>query len=204
MSVFEAENYAAGKTTNWQDLVSRTGIAQNYSLSVSGANERSNYYLSASYNDTQGVLKGDDYSRLSISSRLKTDITDWLQLGGNFNFSFNDYSGPSTYNIYQAIRLTPYGRVYRDEENGLLEKYPATEGIYRTNPLWDVESNTIDDHDVYYTTVLAGNILVKVPWVDGLSVRMDYSQTLRNIERDYFTHEGNYVLEGTSDDRQLR
>ena len=143
------------------------------------------------------------YTKLlrSISSRLKTDITDWLQLGGNFNFSFNDYSGPSTYNIYQAIRLTPYGRVYRDEENGLLEKYPATEGIYRTNPLWDVESNTIDDHDVYYTTVLAGNILVKVPWVDGLSVRMDYSQTLRNIERDYFTHEGNFVLEGTSDDR---
>jgi len=201
MSSFEAENYAAGKTTNWQDLVSRTGVAQNYSLSVSGANERSNYYLSASYNDTKGVLKGDDYNRLAISSRLKTDITDWLQLGGNFNFSFNDYSGPSTYNIYQAIRLTPYGRVYRDEENGLLEKYPATEGIYRTNPLWNIESNTIDDHDVYYTTVLAGNILVKVPWVDGLSVRMDYSQTLRNIERDYFTHEGNFVLEGTSDDR---
>jgi TonB-linked SusC/RagA family outer membrane protein len=201
MSDFETENYAAGKTVDWQDLVSRTGIVQNYSLSVSGANERSNYYLAASYNDTKGVLKGDDYNRLAISSRLKTNITDWLELGGGFNFSFNDYSDPTNYDIYQAIRLTPYGRVYRDEENKLLEKYPATEGIYRVNPLWSVESNTIDDHDVYYTTVMNGNILVKVPWVEGLSFRMDYSHTLRNIERDYFTHEGNYVLEGTSDDR---
>jgi TonB-dependent starch-binding outer membrane protein SusC len=203
MSEFEKENYANKKTVNWQDLVERTGSIQNYALSMSGGGEKMNYYLSGAYSKTKGVLIGDDYDRKSLTSRLTTNITDWLEVGGNLNFSYNDYSGPTNYDIYQAIRLTPYGRAYRDEENKLLEKYPASEGIYRINPLWNVKSGTIDDHDIYYTTVLGGHTVVKCPWVTGLSYRLNYSYTIRNIERDYFTHEGYYVSEytGTPDER---
>jgi TonB-linked SusC/RagA family outer membrane protein len=201
MSDFEDENYANGTTTDWQDYSERTGHTQNYSLSLSGAGERMNYYLAGSYAKTQGVLIGDDYDRKAITSSLTTDITDWLEVGGNINFSYNDYSGPTNYDIYQAIRMTPYGRIYWDEENGLLEKYPATEGLWRINPLWNINSGTIDDHDVYYTTILDGHSLIKFPWIEGLSYRLNYSYTYRSIERDYFTHEGYYIPEGTSDER---
>ncbi len=201
MSDFEVENYANNKTINWQDFVERTGSNQNYNLSISGANEKMNYYFSGSHTKTKGVLIGDDYERTSLSTRLTSDITDWLQVGTNVNFSYNDYSGPSVYNIYQAIRLTPYGRAYRDEDNSLLEKFPATEGIYRINPLWNVNSGTIDDHDLLYTTVLSGHALIKCPWIKGLNYRTNYSYTIKNTQRDYFTHEGYYVAEGTSDDR---
>jgi len=162
-----------------------------------------NYYVSGSLAKTQGVLIGDDYKRSAVTSHLNTDITDWLEVGGNFNYSFNDYSGPTNYDIYQSIRTTPYGRIYRDEENGLLEKYPAGEGIYRTNPLWNINSGTIDDHDVFYTTILGGHALVKFPWIEGLSYRINYSYTYKAIERDYFTHEGFYIREydGQPDDR---
>ncbi len=201
MSDFEDENYANGKTVDWQDLVERTGAVQNYNISVSGAKEKMNYYFSGSLTNTKGVLEGDDYSRKALTSSLNTNITDWLEIGTNVNFSFNDYSDPSIYNIYQSIRLTPYGRVHRNGSNSLLEKFPATEGIYRINPLWNVKSGTIDDHDVYYTTVFGGHAIVKVPWIKGLKYQMNYSYTIKNIERDYFTHEGYYVAEGTSDDR---
>ncbi len=201
MSDFEDENYANGKTVDWQDLVERTGTVQNYNVSVSGAKEKMNYFFSGSFTNTKGVLEGDDYSRKVLTSGLNTNITDWLEVGTNVNFSFNDYSGPSIYDIYQSIRLTPYGRVYREGSNSLLEKYPATEGIYRINPLWNMNSGTIDDHDVYYTTVLGGHAIAKVPWIKGLQYRVNYSYTIKNIERDYFTHEGYYVAEGTSSDR---
>ena len=201
MSDFEDENYKAGKTTDWQDLIERTGTVQDHYLSVSGINDRTSYFMSASYASTEGVLEGDDYNRTALTSKLSTNITDWLEVGGNINFSFNDYSGPTDYDIYSAIRMTPYGRVYRNGENNLLEKYPATEGLYRTNPLWNVKSGTIDDHDVYYTTILNGHMQIKCPWIKGLSYRVNYSYTKRDIERDYFTHEGYYVAEGTSDDR---
>ncbi len=203
MSGFEGENYLAGKTTDWQDLVSRTGTVQNHNLSITGGTDNVNYYLGGSYNNSAGVLIGDDYSRTTITSRINSDITDWLEIGGNFNYSFNDYSGPTNYDIYQSIRMSPYGRVYRDEENELLEKYPAEEGIYRINPLWNVLSGTIDDHDVYYTTNIAGNATIKIPWIQGLKYKMNYSYTHKSIERDYFTHEGYYVTEyqGSPDTR---
>ena len=203
MSDFEDENYLNGKTVDWQDLIERTGQTRNYALSISGAGEKMNYFVSGSYAKTQGVLKGDDYYRTSFASRLTTNITDWLEVGGNMSFSFNDYSGPTNYDIYQTIRLTPYGRVYRDEDKGLLEKFPAEEGIFRINPLWNIESGTIDDHDVFYTTILTGHSLIKCPWIKGLSYRLNYSYTIRSIERDYFTHEGYYVkeFEGLPDNR---
>jgi TonB-linked SusC/RagA family outer membrane protein len=201
MSDFEDENYENGITTDWQDYAERTGHTQNHSLSVSGASEKMNYYVSGSYVKTEGVLTGDDYDRKAITTRLTTDITDWLEVGGNVNYSYNDYSGPTVYDIYQSIRMTPYGRVYRDEEHGLLEKFPATEGLYRVNPLWNVNSGTIDDHDVFYTTILDGHSLVECPWIKGLSYRLNYSYTYRSIERDYFTHEGYYIPEGVSDER---
>lgn len=195
----EAANYKAGRTTDWLDYVSRTGIMQSYSASVSGGTEKMNYFMSGSHLDQKGILEGDDYSRESFMARIQSDITSWLQIGGQANYSFSDYSGASIYDIYQAIRLTPYGSPTR--ENGEIEKYPREEGIYMTNPLWNVKSGTIDDHDTFGTMTLKGHILIKCPWIEGLSYRMNASYMQQNIERDYFTHEGYYVAEGSSDDR---
>jgi len=195
----EAANYRAGKTTDWLDYVSRTGIMQSYSASVSGGTEKMNYFMSGSHLDQKGILQGDDYSRESFMARIQSDITSWLQIGGQANYTFSDYSGASIYDIYQAIRLTPYGSPTR--ENGEIEKYPREEGIYMTNPLWSVKSGTIDDHDTFGTMTLKGHALIKCPWIEGLSYRMNASYMQQNIERDYFTHEGYYVAEGSSEDR---
>ncbi|MBP1616528.1 MAG: TonB-dependent receptor [Bacteroidetes bacterium] len=199
MNTFEYENYENGKTIDWFDYVTRTGVLQNYSASISGASEKMNYFLSSSYSDQKGIVIGDDYNRIGITAKLQNDITNWLQIGGQVNYTVNDYSGPTTYNLYQAVRLSPYGKSTRD--NGMPEKYPVNEGVYRLNPLWNVKSGTIDDHDIYATTGLKGNILIKCPWLEGLSYRMNGSYSVENIEKDYFTHEGYYVLEGEDEDR---
>ena len=86
-------------------------------------------------------------------------------------YTFNDYSGPTTYNLVQALRLTPYGRVTRP--NGELEKYPRELGGGLTNPLWLVNSGTVDDHDTYATTLIKGHVLVRCPWLEGLTYRVN-------------------------------
>lgn len=201
MTDFEYENYQAGKTTDWMDYISRTGAMQNYSASVSGATEKINYFLSGSFTDQQGVTKGDDYKRNAFTARLQSDITDWLQVGGQANYTYNNYSGVTlgSGDIYQAIRLSPYGRTTRP--NGEIEKYPRQEGIYMLNPLWKVKSGTIDDYDTYATTALKGHLLVKCPWIKGLSYRFNASYAVEHVERDYFTHEGYYIAEGKTEDR---
>ena len=200
MHSFEYENYKAGKTIDWFDYCTRTGLMQNYAASVSGATEKVNYYFSGSYADQQGVVKGDDYSRTSMNMRLQSDITKWLQIGGQAAYTYRDYSGPTVYNLYQAVRLSPYGRAERADGGGL-EKFPMTEGQYRVNPMWDVLSGTKDDHDTYNTLDLKGHVLLTCPWLDGLTFRMNGTYSIENVERDQFTHEGYYVQEGSSDDR---
>ncbi len=201
MTDFEYENYKSGTTTNWMDYITRTGAMQNYSASVSGATERVNYYISGSYTDQSGVTKGDDYKRNAFVARLQSDITDWLQVGGQANYTYNNYSGATLGDgqIYQAIRLSPYGRSTRP--SGGIEKYPRQEGIYMVNPLWNVKSGTIDDYDTYATTAMKGYFLVKCPWIKGLSYRFNASYAVEHVVRDYFTHEGYYVAEGKTEDR---
>lgn len=200
MNSFEYSNYKAGKTIDWFDYVTRTGVMQNYNASVSGASKNVNYFFSGSYVDQSGIVIGDDYSRTSLNMHLQSDITKWLQIGTEAAYTYNDYSGPTTYDLYEAVRLSPYGQAERPNGAGI-EKYPVNEGVYRTNPLWSVKSGTIDDSDTYNTMDLRGHLLVKCPWLDGLSFRMNGTYSLGHVNRDYFTHEGNYILEGDSEDR---
>jgi TonB-linked SusC/RagA family outer membrane protein len=194
MGVMEYANYKAGNTTDWYDYSTRTGLMQNYSASVSGATEKVNYYLGATYTNQQGVVQGDDYERFVLTSRITSDITDWLQVGAQMNFSSNDYSGvDASGDLYKACWISPYGQPTRT--NGEVNKYPLNEGTYLSNPLWSVLSNTIDDHDTYATTTLKGHLLLKCPWIKGLQFRMNGSWEQQNIERDYFTHEGYYISE---------
>ncbi len=200
MREYEYENYLNGKTIDWFDYSTRTGFMQNYSASVSGATEKLNYFMSGTYTDEGGIVKGDDYYRTALTAKLESDITSWLQIGGQTDYVFNDYCGPTTYDLYQAVRLTPYGRAERADGGGL-EKYPANEGTYRINPMWSVLSGTVDDHDTYSTITLKGHLLLKCPWIEGLSFRMNGSYSREEVERDYFTHEGYYVIEGSGDNR---
>lgn len=199
MTDFEKENYQNGKTTDWVDLASHTGLMQTYSVSVSGATEKVNYFMSGAFTDQDGVLKGDKYKRQVLTSRLSSDITSWMQVGADVDFSFSNYSGPTDYNLYSATRLTPYGRAYRP--NGELEKFPRQEGIYMTNPLWLPESNTVDDHDTYKSYRTKGHLLLKCPWLVGLNYRLNFSYSNEYIDRDLFYHEDYYIKEGQSEDR---
>ncbi|MCH3994829.1 MAG: TonB-dependent receptor [Prevotella sp.] len=198
MKSFEYSNYKAGKTTNWFDYVTRTGVIQNYNASVSGASKNLNYFFSGSHIDQNGTVIRDDYSRTSLNMRLQSDITNWLQIGTESTYTYNDYSTPITYNLFEAVRMSPYGRAERPNGAGI-EKYPVNEGPI--NPMWDVKSGTKDDFETYNTLDLRGHILLKCPWIDGLTFRINGTYYLNHAAIDLFTHEGYYVQEGDSEDR---
>lgn len=190
------ENYLTGKTTDWIDYVTQTGLLQKYAFSVSGATEKLNYYLSLSHTDQKGILIGDDYSREAIMIRLQNDITDWLQVGAQVNYTYNNYDGVSA---KLQPYLSPFGQATRS--NGQLEKYVMEEGVFAVNPLWDTsEGRTVDDLERYATTYLKGHVLLKCPWVKGLSYRFNGVYSMENYRHDRFNHEGYFVTEGAPTD----
>jgi TonB-linked SusC/RagA family outer membrane protein len=192
MKTGELANLAAGKETVWLDKVTRTGIIQDYQIAVSGGAENINYYMSVSYNDNNGIIKGDDFNRISILGKLKTNITKWLEIGVDGSFSRRDYSGFAA-NVGEAQTESPYGVMFRDSLNHL-EKYPYTQSS--VNPLWNVDAGTRDNKDVRNNYRLNSYLLVSVPWVKGLSYRLNYLVNQDMNQSGNFYYETDYIAEG--------
>lgn len=85
--------------TKWSDYVYQTGMQQNHSLSISGANENTKYYFSANYNKQDGILQTNTFERKQMRMNIEHKATNFLKVGGNFNFSRGTTFSPSTGSI---------------------------------------------------------------------------------------------------------
>ncbi len=188
MSDLERANYNSGDLTDWMDYVSRTGVLQNYSLSFSGATDNSNYYLSFNHWDQKGVYYGDNYKRNTVNIKVSTKISKYIEIGANANLAYNSSDGvrPS---YGTAVTMSPYGEP--ELKNGNMRKYPDGKEVTTVNPLWNT-FNGIDSDSKGSSQVLGGFLLVKIPWIEGLSYRVTGTFTRRNSESNYFTHENNF------------
>lgn len=188
----ELANMEAGREINWLDASTRTGWVQDYQVSVSGAGEKMNYYLSAAYSDNQGVVIGDDYNRITALAKINTDITSWLQIGVDAAFTKSDYSGVGA-NIGEATQTSPYGVMYRNGSEKLLEKFPYTQSS--VNALWNTDKSVRDNKDIRNNFRANAYAVVKLPWVEGLSYRFNYAGNLSKNQSGDFYYEGYFVKE---------
>ena len=84
-----------GVNTNWIDETFENAFMQRYDFSLSGAYEKTSYYFSASNTDQKGIIGGDNsaFKRNSFRLNVKSEITDWLEIGINSNTSFIKRTG---------------------------------------------------------------------------------------------------------------
>ena len=80
------DNYLSGYNFDWYDYSFRTGINQDYNVSISGASDRMSYYLSLGYLSNEGVVKGQDYSAVRANMKVEGKVTNWLTVSANVNF----------------------------------------------------------------------------------------------------------------------
>ena len=79
-------------STDWFDLVTRTGHYQDYNLNVSGRTGKTGYYLGLGYMDAEGIVINSDFSR--FTGRLNVDSKfDRLTVGANSSFSYSVKNG---------------------------------------------------------------------------------------------------------------
>lgn len=74
-------NGLRGNTTDWGKLLYRNAINQQYGLSLSGGNERSDYYFSLGYYDEQGTTIGTGFERYNLTLKNNYKLNDKLNVG---------------------------------------------------------------------------------------------------------------------------
>lgn len=77
----DAEIAGAGKGTDWLDEVTRTGILHEHNLSISGASDATNYLISLNVYDQTGIVKANDFNRITGRMNLTQEIRSWLNVG---------------------------------------------------------------------------------------------------------------------------
>ncbi len=78
-----------GKRNNidWQDQMTQAAIKQQYSVSVLGGNEKTQYNFSVGYLDNKGLIVNTGYQRLTGRVGVRSNLTDFLEVGGDVNFA---------------------------------------------------------------------------------------------------------------------
>lgn len=86
-ALIEGEYVKDFANVNWLDEIFRIAPLQSHELSVSGGSEKTQYLISLSYYDQDGIILNTDYNRVNLRTNLKSDVKDWLQVGLNMNAS---------------------------------------------------------------------------------------------------------------------
>lgn len=175
---------AAGITpaadTDWFDETTRTGLIQNYNLSVSGSTDKMSAFFSLGYYKNLGVIKYTDFER--FSARINTEFKPFskvLTIGEHFTLNRTDEVGAPGGFLENVLQANPSLPVYTTEGDfaGPVGGYPD-----RENPVARLYRNK-DNRYKYWR--LFGDAYINVNPFKGFNVRttfgLDYSQKEQRI-----------------------
>lgn len=120
---------------NWQDEFFKTGVVQDYYVSVKGGSEKIGYYAGLSYYGEEGTLKCTGMQKVSGQFSMNADLTKWLDMSVRASFSKSsvDYA-PSWTMLDDAFNKMPWDNPYElDADGNSTGKYLYVNGDTRSD-----------------------------------------------------------------------
>ena len=147
----EGQNYPVLSQTdiNWMDVVfNSSAMLQNYELAVSGADDKTSYYISGGYYNQQGTALGSGFQRFSTRQNFERKAGKWLKIGVNnmLNYQAIQQADEGAYTLVTPISaarfMMPYWNPYRADGTTA----SIADGSWRgngQNPLEWLENNPV-------------------------------------------------------------
>ena len=104
---------------NWQDEFFRTGVIQDYYISVKGGSQKVGYYAGVNYYGEEGTLVGTGMQRVNGNFNMNAEIAKWLDMNVKFNFtkSYRSYAASWTM-LDDAFMKMPWDNPYELDAEG--------------------------------------------------------------------------------------
>lgn len=168
-----ATDLANKPDNDWQDIMFRPALMQNYNLSVKGGGKYSTYYIGLGYFNQDGIVKGTNYQRYNIQS--KNDYKRGIfSAGTNLIISFS-HDKP----LHQELRGGMIGTILQSVPT--LEKYDDTrEGGYGgtygdvvniPHPLAIIDDNIMDRYNE--NVKIFANLYAQIELFKGLKYKLN-------------------------------
>lgn len=177
----EIPNRRAGTTTDWLDLVSRQGYIHSHNLNFSGGTKDVRYFVNGEYTRDNGLLKGYQYTRVSVRSNLSANLTDWMAIGTSLFYTNNNTDGGHV-NLTLAGQQSPYGQPFNTD--GTYNIFPMYGNTLYTNPLLGLNQAVISRSNNLTGT---GYIDVTPKVIPGLKYRLNGSYSFLPSRLDTYS-----------------
>lgn len=161
-----------GYNTNWQDKAFQQGFFQQADLSMSGGNAKTQFYVSGSYLDQDGILVNNSIERFSGKIALDHMATEKLKVGLNIAVSRTDLGRVSNDNAF----ATPLQLVALPPVQPAID--PATGDLNQNTVYYNglIEQKYADSENIVFRNLT--NLYANYTIVEGLSFRSEFGLDL--------------------------
>ncbi len=99
------QNWDGVTNTAWTDVAFENSRMQKHNIAFTNGSDRGNYYLSLTYLDDNGIVKGnaDTYKRLTATINSEYEIKPWLKVGTTNQIEKYNVRSVSTNNEYGSL-----------------------------------------------------------------------------------------------------
>ena len=167
--------------TDWFDETTRTGVIQQYNVSVSNGSDKGSSFFSLGYYKNLGIIKTSDFNR--FSARMNTEYkllkNKMLTVGEHFTLNrTSEVQAPGGF-LQNVLQFNPSLPIYTEDGNyaGPVGGYPD-----RYNPVAVLERNK-DNRYTYWR--MFGDAYLNLNLFKGFNIRttfgLDYSQKQQRI-----------------------
>jgi len=185
-------------STDWQDLLYRTGLMMSHDVGVSGGTQEGSYNFNVGYLQDQGVVPSQEYKRFSLRGSVDQNVGKHFRVGFNTNNNFNITNG-SNVGLYGALSASPIANPYN--EDGTWKRtirMPLDEQwIYSRDLVEELEDTWLSQNKAFgsYNTLYGE---VKIPGVEGLKYRANVGLNYRQGNNGSFTGRGVTAINATT------
>ncbi len=182
-AVYQA--YLNGENIDWADALLKTGITQNYSISVSGGTEKTKAYMSLNFSGEDGQYENDNYKVYSTNIKVDNQVRKWLSVGANLQGSFT-YKNAAYAKLENALISNPIGSLY--DEDGNVNVFPVA-GDNTVSLLLNNKSNYRSNNQ---NTNIYLNPYVRITPFKGFTFESRLNFTLSYAKQNRFYGIGSY------------
>jgi len=166
---------------DWDDEIYHNSLRQEYTVSATGASERSTFYASVNYLNMDGLTDGSDYERFTGRLNASYQLKSWAKLSGNMAYShyvrnyLSNEGESNTGNVFALKNIAPIYPVFiRDANKNILynknvgiNAYDYGDATYlpftrpylgQSNPLSDMKLDTQETEGNTFNGTVAADI----------------------------------------------
>ncbi|WP_158872323.1 TonB-dependent receptor [Maribellus comscasis] len=175
----EVDNYKAGNTLDWGDILFKTGLRTDNNVSLSGKTDNFSYYTSLGYVSNEGVQIYQKYQNFRARINLDADVTKFLSVGTNIqaNESREPTGIPGAVSLYD--KNSPYGSLYY--EDGTYKHEPHDDNLGGNPYLYEYKDNFYRQREVF------ANIYGKITFPLGFSYKINWVNRFTSAQDYRFT-----------------